>query len=97
MLLLVLLLPSLLLAQQSGLAIVGGDETSISAEFWAPAPGELHCSLPSLTREMSPGPSIDSWEDKIIACYGDTCDQLTPSGWLEEHPVQQEVSHLSSQ
>ena len=30
----------------------------------------------------TPGPSIDSWEDKIIACYGDTCDQLAPSGWL---------------
>ena len=79
MLLPLLLLPGLLLAQQSGLAIVGGIYET-SAEFWAPGPGELHCSLPSLTRQMS-YPTLNTWEDTLIACYDYSCDQLTPSGW----------------
>ena len=78
--LLPLLLPSLLLAQQSGLAIVGGYPDSSSAEFWAPAPGELHCSLPSLTRGMNRH-TLDSWQGTLNACSGDSCDQLSPSGW----------------
>ena len=81
MLLPLLLLPGLLLAQQTGLAIVGGyGGLATSAEFWAPVPVELHCSLPSLTRQMI-GPSLDTWQDTVIACDWDTCDQLTPSGW----------------
>ena len=80
MLLPLLLLPGLLLAQQSGLAIVGGYPARSSAEFWAPTPGELHCSLPSVPRVMQ-GLTLDSWEDTLVACYLDSCDQLTPSGW----------------
>ena len=72
---LLLLLPGLHLAQQSGLALVGGDGSS---ELWAP--GELNCSLPSLDRTVS-GLSLDSWGSSLVACQGDTCDQLTPSGW----------------
>ena len=62
-----LLLPGLLLAQQPGLAIVGNYDgtSSTSAQFWAPAPGEVHCSLPSLTREMYYH-TLDSWEDTLI-------------------------------
>ena len=78
MLLPLLLLPGPLLAQQSGLAIGGGSGASASAEFWAP--GELHCSLPSLNREMADH-TVNSWQDKLIACSGDSCDQLTASGW----------------
>jgi hypothetical protein len=78
--LLLLLLPGLLLAQQSGLAIVGGRLASTSAEFWAPAPGEVHCSLPNLPRGRH-GHTLDSWEDSLTVCSGDSCDQLTPSGW----------------
>ena len=80
MLLPLLLLPSLLLAQQSGLAIVGGLNAATSAEFWSPAPGSLTCSLPSLTREMF-GLTLDSWGNTVITCYDDSCDQLSPSGW----------------
>ena len=82
--LLLLLLPGLLLAERSGLAIVGGhgsgDSAETSAEFWAPAPGELPCSLPSLTRRMD-DPTLDSWQDTVVACSWHSCDQLTPSGW----------------
>ena len=67
MLLPLLLLPGLLLAQQSGLAIVGGIYET-SAEFWAPAPGELRRSLPSLIREMR-YTNLDSWQDTLISCY----------------------------
>ena len=81
MLLLLLMLPSLLLAQQSGLTIVGGDFPDYTfAEFWALAPGELHCSLPSLTREIV-STTLDTWQDTLIACSGFSCDQLTLSGW----------------
>ena len=81
MLLPLLLLPGLLLAQQSGLAIVGGDSPDhTSAEFWAPAPGELHCTLPSFTGKMYQ-PTLDSWEGSLITCYDDSCDQLPPTGW----------------
>ena len=72
-----LLLPGLHMAQPSGLALVGGDGSS---ELWVSAPGELHCSLPSLDRAAS-GLSLDSWGSSLLACQGDTCDQLTPSGW----------------
>ena len=67
--LLLLLLPGLLLAQQSGLAIVGGRLASTSAEFWAPAPGEVHCSLPNLPRGRH-GHTLDSWEDSLTVCSG---------------------------
>ena len=82
-----LLLPGLLLAQQSGLAIVGGYGAGAeagaptSAELWAPLdPGGCNCSLPSLPREMF-DPTLDLWQDKLIACYGLSCEQLTLSGW----------------
>ena len=94
MLLPLLLLPGLLLAQQSGLAIVGGSQDWSSAEFWAP--GELHCSLPSLSREMF-DPSLNTWEDTLISCQGDSCDHLTPSGWqLWRQTLYSRVYHTSA-
>ena len=82
MLLALLLLPGLLLAQQSGLAVVGGQDqgTRDSAEFLAPTPGELHCALPTLTKSMT-HVTLDSWQDKLIVCEGATCDELTPTCW----------------
>ena len=92
--LLLLLLPGLLLAQQSGLAIVGGSQDWSSAEFWAP--GELHCSLPSLSRERF-DPSLNTWEDTLISCQGDSCDHLTPSGWqLWRQTLYSRVYHTSA-
>ena len=59
--------------------MVGGVPTLTSVSVWTtPA---IQCSLPPLPRQMEFGHTVDYVLGKVIACYGDSCDQLTPSGW----------------
>jgi len=62
----------------SGLLIVGGGGAWNSVEFW-PA---LSCQAPNLPRALDT-PSLGLLGEQVLACYGDSCDQLTKSGWLE--------------
>ena len=58
--------------------MVGGNPTWTSVSVWTSQ--DIQCSLPSLPSEMA-GHTLDYVLGKIIVCMGDSCDQLTPSGW----------------
>jgi len=66
-------------SSSSGLLVVGGGGGWDSAEFWPPT---ISCQPPPLPRTLDT-PSLGLLGDQVLACYGDSCDQLTKSGWLE--------------
>ena len=79
-----------------GLVVVGGLGALTSAEVWLPGPGEAPCSLPSLSWSMY-SHTLDSWQGRLIACYRDSCDQLTPSGWEQwKATLYSRVAHTST-
>ena len=49
-----------------------------SVELWSPG---TSCSLPYLPRDMS-YPTVDLLQGLPVACYYDSCYQLTGAGWL---------------
>ena len=65
--------------------MVGGDwtwtspDTSTLVSVWTSQ--DVQCALPSLRQGMAISPSVDYVLGKILACYFESCDQLTPSGW----------------
>ena len=61
--------------------MVGGYGAETSAEVWAPPPEETHCNLPSLPSNMWDGLTADTVEGRVLACYNDSCLELTGSGW----------------
>ena len=65
----------------SGLLVVGGSGASYLAEFWSPEPKEVQCNLQILKRDMSYGPTINLLDGVILACFANSCDQLTKDGW----------------
>ena len=65
----------------SGLLVVGGSGASYLAEFWSPEPKEVQCDLQILKRDMSYGPTVNLLDGVILACFANSCDQLTKEGW----------------
>ena len=108
MVLLLVLLPSLAVAQNTisgnlvpphrttpGLLIAGGQGGKTSVEFWLP--NEASCILPNLTSPMDDGPSVDVVEDRLVACEGSTCFHLASTGWQQvAETVTRRRSHTSA-
>ena len=86
LLLLTLSLVALSLAENpnKGLLIVGNWCNAVTTELWAP--DDTQCMLANLTSDTTTT-TVNVLQDKVLACYAKTCDQLTESGWEQTHDL----------
>ena len=79
LLLLTLSIVALSQAEKSnkGLFIVGGWCDAITTELWAP--NGTHCMLAANLSSRSQ--ALNVLQQRVLACYSKTCDQLTKNGW----------------
>ena len=60
-----------------GLLIVGGWCDGVSTELWGP--DGTQCMLPDLSSRSQ---TLNVLQNRVIACYDKSCDELTDIGWV---------------
>ena len=66
----------------TGLLIVGGWCDAVTTELWGP--DGTQCMLPDLSSRSQ---TLNVLQDRVLACYSKSCDQLTASGWDKAHDL----------